>query len=433
LNLLLEVFTMIGSCLASSPRAARWSLALVSGASLFAGLLMRSEFVAAQAPAAAENKPAPTYPGPLDGREGRELALDQFRPRSMLTVPSHQPPRAKFPVVDVHVHPRIRFHHDPERLAEFVRIMDNQNIGVCVSLDGGLGEQLSEHQAYLKPYADRFVIFANIDWRGTGRVDDPATWDCQRPDFGRRMAEALRAAKSAGAVGLKIFKDFGLTLKNEDRSTARIDDERWDPIWAACGELGFPILIHVADPAAFFLPTDERNERWEELRRHPDWSFYGPQFPRREDLFAQFLSVVKRHPRTTFIGAHVVDNAEDLASVSQWLDEHPNLWLEIASRISELGRQPTTSRAFLIKYQDRVMFGTDGPRVLERLLPHWRFLETRDEYFPYAENPFPPQGFWNIYGIGLDDDVLRKLYHENAMRLIPGVRDKLAKFTARAQ
>ncbi len=233
-------------------------------------------------------------------------------------------PRAKFPVIDVHVHPRVRFHHSPELLDEFVRIMDEQNIAVCVSLDGGLGESFAEHAKYLwTKYPDRFLIFANIDWRGSGREDEPATWDCQRPDFGRRMALALADAKRRGASGLKIFKQFGLGYRNPDGSLVKIDDPRWDPIWTACGELGLPVIMHTGDPAAFFRPIDERNERWEELRRHPDWSFYGPQWPQRDELLAARNRVIARHPKTTFIGAHVANDSEDLAAVGEWLDRVP--------------------------------------------------------------------------------------------------------------
>ena len=371
--------------------------------------------------------PSTTTPPPLNGRDGRDLTLENFRPQSMLAVPVHHLPRAKFPVVDVHVHPRIRLHHSPEQLDEFVRTMDAHNIALCVSLDGGLGTALDEHMAYVwTKYRDRFVIFANIDWRGDGTADDPASWDCQRPDFARRMVAALEAAKAKGVSGLKVFKDLGLVYKNPDGSYIRIDDERWSPIWAACGRLGLPVIIHSADPTAFFLPIDEKNERWEELHRHPEWSFYGPGLPKRDDLLAAYLKIVERHPQTTFIGAHVSNNAEDLAAVSSWLDKYPNLVVEIASRISELGRQPYTARKFFLKYADRILFGTDGPRAAGRLFPYWRFLETDDEYFAYAENPFPPQGLWNIYGIHLPDEVLKKVYHENAARIIPGVREKLA-------
>ncbi|MBL8825895.1 MAG: amidohydrolase [Planctomycetaceae bacterium] len=374
---------------------------------------------------AAHTAAAQDKPPVLDGRDGRQLLLENFRPQSMLRLTPQQPQRAKFPVVDVHMHPRIRLRHNVEQLDDYVRLMDDQNIAMSVSLDATLGPIFDEHLDYVwKKHRDRFVVFANVNWQGQGKPDDPSSWDCHRPEFARRTVEQLAAAHARGVTGLKVFKDFGLVYRNPDGSFIKIDDPRWDPIWAECGRLGMPIIIHVADPAAFFLPIDEKNERWEELHRHPEWSFYGPQFPRRDELFAAFLRVVKRHPQTTFIGAHLLD-PEDLNRVAGWLDEHPNLVLEIASRIAELGRQPYTARRFILRYQDRLMFGTDGPRVRDRLLPHWRFLETWDENFAYAENPFPPQGLWNIYGIGLPDDVLRKLYSENATRIVPGVKEKL--------
>jgi predicted TIM-barrel fold metal-dependent hydrolase len=305
--------------------------------------------------------------------------------------------------------------------------MDRNRIAVCVSLDGQWGDLFDEHAKLLwTKYRDRFVIFANIDWQGAGKADDPASWDCNRPDFARRVSTELAALKQRGASGVKIFKQFGLEYKNADGSLIAIEDERFSPIWQACAELKLPVLIHVADPAAFFLPIDETNERWEELHRHPEWSFYGPQFPPREKLLAAFLHVVKSHPNTTFISAHMASNAEDLATVGQWLDECPNLYVEIASRIVELGRQPTTARKFVIKHQDRVLFGTDGPWPEERVRLYWRFLETEDEYFPYSEKAFPPQGFWNIYGIHLPDEVLQKIYCQNATRLIPGIAERLA-------
>jgi predicted TIM-barrel fold metal-dependent hydrolase len=370
---------------------------------------------------------------PLDGREGRDLLLENFRPQSAMKVPEHRLAKAKFPVVDVHTHFRIKLKRGEKELDAFVKTMDASNIALCVSLDGQLGEKLDEHAKFLwTKYKDRFAIFANLDWQGSGKADDAASWDCQRPDFARRVARELAVAKEKGASGLKIFKQFGLEYKNPDGSHLKIDDPRWDEIWRACGELGLPVLIHVADPAAFFQPIDEKNERWEELHRHPEWSFYGPQFPKQEEVFAAFLRVVKRHPKTTFISAHVANNAEDLAAVSQWLDSNPNLYVEIASRIGELGRQPVSARKFLLKYQDRVLFGTDGPWPEQRLRLYWRFLETEDEYFPYSEKEFPPQGFWNIYGVHLPDEVLKKVYQENAMRLVPGVREKVEEFRAGA-
>ena len=391
---------------------------------------------ATRADSAKTSRAAPTGPAtaahadpPLDGRQGRNLALDRFRPRSMLKVAEHPLTRAKFSAVDVHTHFRHRLKHSPELLDAFVKTMDEHHIALCVSLDGQLDGELDVHANYLwTKYRDRFVIFANIDWRGDGDPLDPATWDCHHPDFARRTADKLADAKAKGVSGLKLFKQFGLGYRNPGGSLMRIDEPRWDPIWEACGRLGLTVIIHTADPAAFFLPIDETNERWEELHRHPDWSFHGKRFPARQELLAARNRVIARHSKTTFIGAHVANNPEDLATVALWLDRYSNLYVEIASRIGELGRQPYTAREFFIKYADRVMFGTDGPWPETRLKLYWRFLETYDENFPYSEKPFPPQGFWNIHGIGLPDDVLRKVYYENAARVIPGVKEKLAAY-----
>ena len=407
---------------------------------LLAGLLQPGPRVLAQPPAAGQEEQSAEQAAdpaeaesladspPAAGSNGRSLKLEEFRPRSMLKVEEHHLKRAKFPVVDAHVHPRVRLHHSPELLDATVKVMDQQNIAVAVSLDGQMGDAFIEHKNYLwTKYPDRFVIFVNVDWRGDGKERDAASWDCQREDFARRTAKSLAECKKLGASGLKVFKDLGLVYRNPDGSLIRVDDPRWDPIWHACGELGLPVLIHTADPAAFFLPVDAKNERWEELRRHPEWSFSGPGFPQRDELLKQFENIVRRHPKTNFIGAHVASNAENLGAVGALLDRYPNLYVDIAARIGELGRQPFTARKFFIKYADRILFGTDGPRAPQRLVLHWRFLETFDEYFPYAENAFPPQGFWRIYGVGLPDDVLKKIYHENAERLIPGVKERMRK------
>ena len=363
----------------------------------------------------------------LDGREGRDLALGNFRPRSMLRVKQTRVTHAKIPVVDVHTHFFYRLRHSREALDDYVRLMNRNRIAVCVSLDGKLGEQLDQHVDYLwKEHANRFVIFANIDWQGEGADDDPASWDCHRPDFARRVAQQLAAAKQRGVAGVKLFKQFGLGYRNPDGSLIAIDDRRWDPIWSACGDLGLPIIMHTADPAAFFQKIDETNERWEELHRHPEWSFPADKFPSRKQLLEARNRVLARHPKTNFIGAHVANNAEDLATVAGWLEQYPNLYVEFASRIGELGRQPYTARRFMIEYSDRILFGTDGPWPETRVRLYWRFLETYDEYFPYSEKVFPPQGLWNIYGLGLPDDVLRKIYQANAVRIIPGLKQKLA-------
>ncbi len=363
------------------------------------------------------------------GHDAEVLPLEQFRPRSMLQVPRTRRTRAKFPVVDVHTHFRHKLQGGAQGVADYVRQMDRSQIAVSISLDGGLGDAWQDHESLLwRQYRDRFVIFVSVDWLGSGTRDDPASWDCNRPDFAHRMVEDLHQAQARGASGLKVFKALGLEVPNPDGTLARIDDPRWDPIWRACGDLNMPILIHAADPLAFWQPVDAHNERWEELRRHPDWSFHDSRFPRHAELLGQFLNVVGRHPRTNFIAGHMANLPEDLATLGKWLDAHSNLYVETASRIAELGRQPFTARAFFIKYSDRILFGTDGPWPEQRLHYYWRFLETRDEYFPYSEKPFPPQGFWRIYGLGLPDDVLKKVYYANATRLIPGVESRWQKY-----
>ncbi|MCM2371468.1 amidohydrolase family protein [Aporhodopirellula aestuarii] len=370
----------------------------------------------------------------LDGCDGRELSVRKFNPIPQLKVASTPLTHARFPVVDVHTHIFYRLRHNEEALDDLVAMMDRNRIAVCASLDGKLGSQLDEHLEHLwSRYRDRFVVYANVDWQGDGATDDPATWACHRKGFAERTAEKLRIAVSRGVSGLKIFKRLGLGYRNPDGSLIKIDDPRWDPIWEVCGELEIPVIIHTADPAAFFEPIDSSNERWEELSRHPDWSFHGDEYPSRDELLQARNRVIARHPNTQFIGAHIANNSEDLQTVSMWMERYPNLWLEPASRISELGRQPYTSRDFIIRYADRILFGTDGPWPEKRLNLYWRFFETRDEYFPYSEKSPPPQGLWQIYGIHLPDEVLRKIYFENASRLIPGVKWRIEKFRELAQ
>ena len=364
--------------------------------------------------------------GKLDGREGRELLLRHFRPTSQLKVPEHPKTAAKYPVVDVHTHFRHKLRQSEQALEDFVTVMNRNQIAICCSLDGKIGSELDEHMRFLwREHKNRFVIFMNIDWRGNGDLDDPKTWACHESGFATRTVHELEEGVRKGASGLKVFKQFGLGYRNPDGSLIKIDDTRFDPIWAACGRLGIPVIIHTADPAAFFEPIDETNERWEELSRHPDWSFHGKDFPTRQELHEARNRVIARHPKTQFIGAHLANQAEDLEEVSRWLDEYPNLWIETASRIAELGRQPYTAREFLIKYADRTLFGTDGPWPELRLQINWRFFETRDQSFDYSEKQPPPQGMWKIHAVDLPNNVLEKLYFSNAAKLIPGVKERL--------
>jgi predicted TIM-barrel fold metal-dependent hydrolase len=358
-----------------------------------------------------------------------DLSISQFFPQPRIRVQENLLARAKFPVVDVHSHFRVRLRHEPQQLKAFVALMDRQQIAVSVSLDGMLGPTLDEHMQYLwTEYRDRFAIFANIDWQGDGREDDPASWACQRPDFAHSTVLALEDAVRRGVSGLKVFKQFGLGYRNPDGTLIAIDDSRFDPIWEACGRLRIPVIMHTADPSAFFEPITPQNERYEELSRHPDWHFPSDKFPSRIHLHQARNQLFKRHPQTTFIAAHLGNDGEDLAETAALLVEHPNVYVEIASRISELGRQPYSARDFLINYQDRILFGTDGPWPELRYQSYWRFLETRDEYFPYSEKQLPPQGLWRIYGVHLPGEVLEKIYFSNASRIVPGVAERLAKW-----
>ena len=229
-----------------------------------------------------------------------------------------------------------------------------------------------------------------------------------------------------GARGIKVWKPLGLRARDPQGHVVAVDDERLDPLWAMAARLDLPIVVHVADPIAFFDPLDEHNERWEELAEHPDWHFWPPMseagdeagFAAFDEILAAFDRVIGRHPETTFIGAHVGCAAEDLALVSSMLDRHPNYHVDISARVAELGRQPYTARAFFLRYADRILFGTDLGYDPEMYRLHYRFLETMDESFDYSTEEVPPQGRWQIYGLGLPDDVLRKVYADNARRLI---------------
>ena len=347
-----------------------------------------------------------------------------------LIVPESRIDQASFPVVDVHTHFFVKGKHDPELLERYVEMMDRNRIAVSVSLDGTLGPQLEAHTAYLwSKYPDRFAIFANIDFRGKGNLDEPSSWACNQTRFVFDTVETLRAEVKRGRVcGLKFFKDFGLRWKNADGTLIQIDDPRWDPIWECCAELGIPVLMHTADPSAFFRPLDDANERIGELQARPEWAFTGPEFPSRKSLHQARNRVIAKHPKTRFIAAHFGNDAEDLVELSGWLDAYPNLYVEFSSRLNELGRQPYSSQRFFERFQDRILLGTDGPFPEQRLRIYWRFLETQDEYFHYSEKSPPPQGDWRIYGIGLPREVLEKVYHQNACRIIPGLSKKLQSF-----
>jgi hypothetical protein len=300
---------------------------------------------------------------------------------------------------------------DPQAL---LKAMDALGIETAVNLSGGHGETLDAMLGRFHATSpQRLLIFANIDFT---QVDSPS--------FSRDVVTSLEQSKAKGAAGLKIFKDLGLTIRDGSGKLVAIDDPRLDAIWEACGRLKLPVLIHSADPIAFFQPVDARNERWMQLKRHPDWSFFGPEFPTYLDVLAQHNRVLARHRRTVFISAHLANSGEDLARLSTMLEDHGNLYVDISGRVGELGRQPYAARKFLIKYQDRVLFGTDrypGRPDQPRYKIYYRFLETGDEYFDYYDHPFPPEGEWKIYGMSLPDEVLAKIYRDNAERALKGM------------
>ncbi|GAB4570247.1 MAG: hypothetical protein Kow0047_23800 [Anaerolineae bacterium] len=339
-----------------------------------------------------------------------DLLLSEYLPRPQLVVKETWIEQPKFPVFDAHNHlgPTFGGHWSRRPVRELLDVLDASGVEAIVDLDGGWGEALREHIERLqKPHPDRIFVFAQLDW---------ARWR-EDPAFPQWAAESLKESAAAGARGLKVWKDLGLRIRDHEGRLVPVDDERLAPIWETAAELGLPVLIHVADPVAFFQPLDRYNERWEELRQHPDWHFYGPEYPPFDAIIEQFANVVRRHPRTTFIGAHVGCYAENLGWVSALLEECDNLYVDIAARIAELGRQPYTARRFLIQHQDRVLFGLDQAASITAYRVYYRFLETDDEYFPYWTGPKPGQGRWYIYGVHLPDDVLRKIYHENARRL----------------
>ncbi len=343
-----------------------------------------------------------------------DLYLKEFLPRPALVVEEHHVSQARFPLVEAHTHLGVRFGVLEPALPveELLAAMDELSVHAVVDADGGWGEDiLAQRLDYFKAAApERFVCLGGVDWNA---------WADHPRDFGEWAAGRVEAQVRRGAQGLKVWKGLGLWLKDPEGRLVAVDDPRLDPIWARAGELGVPILIHVADPVAFFQPLDRFNERYEELQHNPDWHFYGPEFPSFETVMEGLANVVTRHPQTVFVSAHVGCYAENLGWVSALMDRAPNFYTDISARLAELGRQPYTARSFFLKHADRILFGTDGIPSPEGYAPYFRFLETWDEHFSYngREDHAPGQGRWRIYGIGLPDEVLRKVYAENAARV----------------
>lgn len=359
------------------------------------------------------------------------LALADYQPKSMLHAQETIVERAAFPVIDFHTHITVsaKSQNGVELSAqrtylgkpdELLPVMNDKNIRAMVNLTGGYDEGLADVIArYDDAFPSRFYS-----------LTEPCYERFLEPDYPRIQADAIDRAHRAGSKGLKILKTLGLYLRENITSgkLVKIDDPRFDPMWDACGQLNMPVAIHISDPVAFFMPTDRFNERYEELSNHPDWSFYDHDFPSNAELLNARNRVLARHPRTQFVVLHVGNFAENLDNVSVNLDRFPNMSVDIAARIGELGRQPRRSRRFFDRYQDRVLFGTDatphgdefpqqvfGDKLYEI---YYRFLETEDEYFNYAPASVPPQGRWRIYGLGLPPSILEKVYNRNAVRVL---------------
>jgi len=340
----------------------------------------------------------------------------------MLHVRETHVPRARFPVIDFHTHvsPRPNAKRPTVPPAELIPVMDGVNLHTMVNLTGGSGtELLAALATFDRAFPQRFLTMTEPTWTRASETG-----------YSKWQADEIGTAKAAGAVGLKVLKTLGLYLRDggPQGPLVHVDDARFDPMWEACGGLGLPVAMHVGDPEAFFLPIDRFNERYEELNAHPDWSFYGRDFPSFKDILTARDRVFARHPKTTFVALHVGHWAENLQAVGEMLDKFPNVHVETAARIGELGRQPRTAARFFDRYQDRILFGTDaiplGTETPQQVFGedlyriYYRFLETEDEYFDYAPARLPPQGRWRIYGLGLPDQILRKVYHENAERIL---------------
>lgn len=362
-------------------------------------------------------KPAPADAG--DAIPGPPLRLAEFAPRSMLHVPAHQVPRARFPVIDFHQHTNDHLEVPrpgsdggttptlPYPVKPLLAVMDAANVRTLVILTGPIEPQALGQlvDVLVRPNPGRFVVFTQVDW---SKADEPG--------FGNRAAATLRQAVARGARGLKVLKALGLYHRDRKGKLLAVDDPRFDPIWAECGRLQIPVAIHTGDPEAFFHPADRHNERLEELWMNPDWSFHGKDNPDLPSLLAARDRVIARHPRTSFVALHVGGWPENLDYVSDLLRRHPNAHVEFGARQAELGRQPRRTRQLFLEFPDRVLFGTDFGPSPELYSSHFRWLETADEYFPYFQHP--EQGRWGIYGLELPPEVLEKIYGGNARRIL---------------
>lgn len=333
---------------------------------------------------------------------GQKMDFEKYDPVSTLVVPEHITTKAKFPFVDVHNH---QWGMETQNLDVLAAQMDKLNMAVMVNLSGGNGSRLKRSVSNIRgSQPKRFLVFANVDFNGVGRKG----WI-------ESAVQQLEDDVRNGASGLKIFKDLGLSVKDEKGLIVKVNDRRLDPIWQKCAELHIPVLIHTADPKAFWDSMDEHNERWLELATHPGRK-RGPNDPEPfENMIAEQHELFKNNRNTTFIAAHFGWLAGDLGRLSKLLDQCPNVMVEFGAVISDIGRQPRTAATFFTTYQDRILFGKDS-WVPEEYATYFRVLETTDEYFPYHKKY---HAFWRMYGLGLPDNILKKIYYKNTLRLFP--------------
>lgn len=343
------------------------------------------------------------------------MFLENYRPQTKLVVKKTEILQPRFPVVDAHNHLADPFGGgwDKKPVNDLIDLLDAASIMHFVDLDGGWGDEiLIKHLEKFKRHApQRFSVFGGIDW---------SRWVEMGDRFPEWAAKQLEYKKSLGASGLKVWKGFGLQVRDHQDRLVDVDDERLAVVWETAANLKLPVIIHVADPVAFFDPVDENNERWEELQNHPDWVFTSPPFPSFLHVVEGLARLVERHSRTIFIGAHVGCYAENLRWVGDLLNRCPNFFVDIGARIAELGRQPYSARQFFMDHAERILFGIDVGPDLAAYRTYYRFLETDDEYFNYNPDPdgISDSGRWMIYGLHLPDDVLEKVYALNAQEIL---------------
>ncbi|MEP6621113.1 MAG: amidohydrolase family protein [bacterium] len=340
--------------------------------------------------------------------EGPAPTILDYRPKSTLVTSVHMVQKAKYPAIDFHGHPAGLFGTDAG-LAGLAAQLDSLNVGMMVSADNMSGERLKNTITTIRASAkmkDRARVLAGISFQNVG------------PGWAEKAVAQLEADVAAGAVGVgEIPKSFGLSVKKPDGSRLKLDDPELDPIWAACARLKLPVFIHTADPQEFFKPADMNNERWLEISLFPDRRYPQDRYPSFETLMTERDNLFRKHPKTTFVTAHMGWHANDLPRLAKMMDEMPNLYTEVGAVLYDIGRQPRGAHDFFVKYQDRILFGKDSYQP-EEYPYYWRVFETNDDYFDYYRGY---HAFWKLYGIGLPDAVLKKVYYQNALRITPAI------------